>query len=183
MAYKLFSRNNCLLNFLLLLSIISCAGSPSSSSISKIPITKKGKMATAVLALVNRENTIDAGNQIHTFPDGLVFYFIIYPINSDLSPAIKQFQNFTINREPYWQNVSDTCDSLTVIFNEKTFAENEPEAFSLINIRKNSNVYIQKTIICGAPLPSEGIISYHLFFGFNNTLEEFVFSFNLKDVL
>ena len=166
----------------LLLFILACTSFPALSSVSKIPITQKGKMSTVVLALVNRQNTIFDGEQGHTFPGGLEFYFIIYPLTPNVDPTIKQYQNFAINKEPYWQNVPGSYDSYTVIFNERTFAEYEPKAFSKINIRKNSKFFVQKTTICGPPLPSEGIVTYLLFFGFGETLEEFEFRFNLMDV-
>ena len=173
---------NFLFVFLLSFFIIFSVFSQSTSRVSKIPITKKGNMSTVVLALVTRQNTINDGKQIYTFSDGLVFYFIIYPSNFGSIPAIKQNQNFTVNGEPYWQNLPETCDSQTIIYNAKTFEEQEPNAFSKIKLRKNTSVYIQKTVICGAPLPSEGIVTYRLFFGVGQTLEEFEFRFNLKDV-
>ncbi|MCL1928661.1 MAG: hypothetical protein FWG07_07725 [Treponema sp.] len=140
-------------------------------------------MSTVVLALVNRQSTIFDGENIHTFPDGLVFYFIIYPVNTNISPTIKQYQNFTIDKEPYWKSTPGSYNSHTVIYNERTFIEHEPEAFSIINIRKNTKAFVQKTIICGPSLPSEGIVHYQLFFGYGKTLEEFNFIFNLKDAL
>ena len=170
------------LRFLLFLLIVSCTGSPAPSVVSKVPITQKRKMSTVVLALVTRQNNITDGSQTYTYADGLVFYFIIYPNQSGLYPAIKQYQNFTINGEPYWLNSPGSYDSHTIIYNEKTLSEQEPEVFQKIKIRKNTNALIQKTIICGDTLPSEGIISYHLFFGFGQILEDFEFVFSLKDL-
>ena len=163
--------------------IISCGSLPSVPKVAKIPITQKGEMSTVVLSLVNRQNTIFDGENIHTFPDGLVFYFIVYPVKTNISPTIKQYQNFTIDKEHYWQNTPGSYNSHTVIYNERTFIEHEPEAFSIINIKKNTKFFVQKTIICGPSLSSEGIVHYQLFFGYGNTLEEFNFMFNLKDVL
>ena len=162
--------------------IISCTGSPSPSSFSQIPITKKGNLSTVVLALVKSQNQINDGKQVHVFPDGLVFYFIVYPSQSNSNPAIKQFQNFSIDGVFYWQNIAETCDSHTVIYNEKTFMEQEPEVFQMLAIKRNTGALIQKTVICGAPLPLQGIVVYPLFFGFGETLEEFEFKFNLKDI-
>jgi hypothetical protein len=107
---------------------------------------------------------------------------VIYPSKTDAYPSIKQYQNFTINGDPYWQNVSGAYDSYTVIYNERTFEEQEPDAFVRLNVKRNANAFIQKTIICGPPLPPRGIVVYPLFFGFGQTLEEFEFRFNLKDV-
>jgi len=140
-------------------------------------------MSTAVLALVERQNSIFDGNLTHTHSDGLVFYFVVYPSNEDVSPSIKQYQNFAIDGEFYWQNVSGAYDSHTVIYNERTFREQEPDIFDRITVRKNANALIQKTIICGPPLPPDGIVAYPLFFGFGQTLEEFEFRFKLGDVL
>jgi hypothetical protein len=140
-------------------------------------------MSTVVLALVERQNYIFDGTQTFTHPDGLVFYFIIYPQDpNDTYPSIKQHQNFTINGEPYWQNASGVYDSHTVIYNETLFEEQGGTALSKISIRKNSSALIQKTVICGAPLPPRGIVQYPFFFGFNQNLEEFEFRFNLQDI-
>ena len=138
-------------------------------------------MSTAVLALVSRQNYINDGTKTYAHPDGLAFYFVIYPSQSDAYPAIKQYQNFTVNGEPYWQNTPGTCDSYTVIYNEKTFEEQDPEAFAKTALRKNANAFIQKTVICGNPLPPKGIVAYTLFFGFGQTLEEFEFRFTLPN--
>jgi hypothetical protein len=185
-----FRRLIPLYGFLLLFLAFSCTGAPSSNRtskpptpISRLPITRKGKMSTTVLSLVERQNSIFDGKQTYTYPGGLAFYFVIYPSNENGSaPSIKQYQNFTIDGEPYWQNASGAYDSYTVIYNLRTFEEQESAARAKITIRKHAAVFIQKTIICGAPLPSQGIVSYPLFFGFGQTLEEFEFRFNLKDV-
>lgn len=180
MTGKALSVRTIVYNLICSTIIISCASSP---AVSKIPVAKKGKMSTAVLAMVNRQNAVFDGEQVHIFPDGLEFYFIIYPVNTDIFPTIKQYQNFTIDKEPYWQNIPGLYNSHTVIYNERTFIEHEPEALSIIKMIKNTKVFVQKTIICGQPLPSEGIVSYQLFFGFGETLEEFEFRFNLTDIL
>jgi len=172
-----------LLFLFILMLISSCANSPPSSKISKIPITKNGKMSTVVLSLVKRQNYINDGNQTFSYPDGLVFYFIIYPFQAGNYPAVKQYQNFSINGEPYWKNIPAACDSYTLIYNLKTFEEQEPEVFKKTSIRKNSNPLIQKTVICGDPIPPDGIVSYLLFFGFGQNLEGFEFTFALKDIL
>jgi hypothetical protein len=173
----------------LLFLVFSCTGLPPSDKatrpltpISRIPITRRGKMSTTVLALVERQNFIFDGKQTYIYPDGLAFYFVIYPSGENSPPSIKQYQNFTINGELYWQNASGAYDSYTVIYNARTFEEQEAAARAKINIRKNTPVFIQKTVICGAPLPSQGIVTYPLFFGFGQTLEEFEFRFNLKGV-
>jgi hypothetical protein len=172
--------------FLLLLAstMASCAGGPSSTQVSKIPISRRGKMATIVLALVERQNYISDGDHTYTYPGGLVFYFVIYPSGQqDAAPSIRQHQNFTVNGEPYWQNASGAYDSQTIIYNERTFAEHESQVSSRITIRRNANALIQKTIICGAALPPQGIVEYPLFFGFGRTLEEFEFRFELQDIM
>jgi hypothetical protein len=171
--------------FLLLASgIASCTGGPASTQVSKIPISRRGKMAAAVLALVERQNYIFDGDNTYTYADGLVFYFVIYPSGQrDVGPSIKQHQNFTVNGEPYWQNATGAYDSQTVIYNERTFAEHESQALSRVNIRRNANALIQKTVICGAALPPQGIVQYTLFFGFGRTLEEFEFRFDLRDIM
>ena len=179
MAGKWLTWKKTSLVLISLMVIASCAGSP---AVSKIPITKKGKMSTAVLALVKRQNHINNGNQIYTYPDGLAFYFIIYPSQTDVHPVIKQSQNFLIDGELYWQNIAGAYDSHTIIYNERTFYEQEPEAFAQTAVRENANAFIQKTVICGNPLPAQGIVVYPLFFGFGKTLEEFEFRFNVKDI-
>ena len=161
---------------------LSCSNSPSAMKVSKIPIIKKGEMSTAVLALVKHQNTINDGETLHTFPDGLVFYFIIYPANPDIYPSIKQYQNFFINNDPYWQNIPNSYNSQTIIYNERTFAEHEPEVFSRIKLKKNTIAFVQKTVIYGTVIPSEGIVTYRLYFGFGATLEEFEFRFRMRDV-
>jgi hypothetical protein len=132
---------------------------------------------------VERQNYIADGANTFTHPDGLVFYFVIYPSGEGGSyPSIKQYQNFTVNGELYWQNATGTYDSQTVIYNERTFEEQEGDVFARIGMRKSTNAFIQKTVICGAPLPPQGVVVYPLFFGFGQTLEEFEFRFNLKDI-
>jgi hypothetical protein len=169
--------------FLIFLAAALSCSTLSSNSAARIPITKRGKMSTVVLALVERQNYIFDGTQTFVHPDGLVFYFIIYPQDhTEAYPSIRQYQNFTINGEPYWQNASGTYDSHTIIYNEKLFEEQESAAFAKISIRKNSAALIQKTVICGAPLPARGLILYPLFFGFNQNLEEFEFRFRIQDI-
>jgi hypothetical protein len=171
----------CLLFPCLLLA--GCASFPFGSS-SKPPITIKGEMSTAVLAIVERQNSIQEGERTYTYPDGLAFYFVVYPADKSFSyPTIKEFQNFTIDGESYWQNTNGTIDSYTVIYNERTFKENEPETFAKAAIRRNSGALIQKTIICGDPLPQTGTIRYQFFFGFDQELEEFDFRIKIQHIL
>jgi hypothetical protein len=160
-----------------------CASFPFKAS-SKIPITLEGDMSTVVLSMVKRQNIIREGERTYTHPDGLVFYFVVYPAYRSYSyPTIREYQNFTIDGIGYWQNTNGTIDSYTVIYNEKTFKENEPEVFAKSGLRRNSGALIQKTIICGDPLPEQGIINYKFFFGFEQELEEFDFIFRIQDIL
>jgi hypothetical protein len=99
-----------------------------------------------------------------------------------IRPAIRQHQNFIVDGEPYWRNTPGAYDSFTVVYNEHTFEEQEPRAASRIALRRNAGAFIQKTVICGPPLPPRGQVAYPLFFGFGQTLEVFDFSFNLQDI-
>ena len=166
----------------LVFTLFSCANTSSISKVFKIPITKKGEMSTVVLFLVKHQNIICDGDETYTFPDGLAFYFLIFPVKPEISPTIKQFQNFTIDSEPYWQNIPGSVNSQTTIYNERTFAEHENEVFLKVKKNKNTKMFVQKTIICGLTIPSKGIIVYQLFFGFEDTVEEFEFRFSLADV-
>jgi hypothetical protein len=78
-----------------LLPCLLSAGCASLSlgSSSKIPITVKGEMSTVVLSIVERQNSIQEGERIYTHPDGLVFYFVIYPAYRSYSyPTIREAQ-------------------------------------------------------------------------------------------
>ncbi|MDR0598739.1 MAG: hypothetical protein LBG84_01475 [Treponema sp.] len=162
----------------------ACAAAPPPPAAGGVPMVRKGKMSTAVLALVERQNYIFDGEHTHIHPDGLAFYFVMYPSSpSGAVPSIKRYQNFTVNGESYWQNTPGSYDSFTVVYNQKTFEELEPQISAKIAIKQNTKVFIQKTVICGLPLPSQGTVLYPLFFGFGQSLEEFDFQFNLKDVL
>jgi hypothetical protein len=168
---------------LFLLCLSSCASFPDQVRPEKIPITKKGEMSEVTLALVERQNFISDGERTYTHPDGLVFYFIITPANKNqLYPTIKESQNFTIDGNEYWQNLAGSIDSYTVIFSPEIFAREHPETAGKINT-SGSDAFIQKTIICGEKLPSQGLVRYVFYFGFEQELEEFEFLFRLQDVL
>jgi hypothetical protein len=183
--------------FVLYLSgLTGCAGVPAAETEAPVPVpvTLEGSMSTVCLALVERQNRIRNEDRAYNHPDGLAFYFVIYPSGenyavvkekeaSALIPTIKEAQQFTINGTPYWQNLNGSIDSQTVIFNAKTFKQNEPETATKLNLADNTGMFIQKTVICGEPLPAEGIVRYPFYFGFEQELEEFDFLFKLQDVL
>jgi hypothetical protein len=165
------------------LLLSACASLPPADEAQKIPITRKGTMAEAVLALVERQNVISDGERSYTHPDGLAFYFVVYPYAENRRyPTIKEAQNFTVDGENYWQNRSGAIDSYTVIYDEKAFANNERAAAGRIGVRPGAGAFIQKTVICGAPLPAKGVVRYVLYFGFEQRLEEFEFIFRLQDI-
>jgi hypothetical protein len=166
------------------LHISSCASFPVQGRMEKIPITKKGEMSEVTLALVERRNFIDDGERTYTHPDGLVFYFVINPVNKAQSyPTIKESQNFTIDGNEYWRNLAGSIDSYTVIFSRGIFVREYPETAGKINITGSPDALVQKTIICGETLPSGGLVRYVFYFGFEQELEEFEFLFRLQDVL
>jgi hypothetical protein len=168
------------------LCLSSCASFPAQTRTEKIPITRKGKMSEVTLALVERQNYINDGERTYTHPDGLVFYFIVTPLNKEQSypayPTIKESQNFTIDGSEYWQNLAGSIDSYTVIFSPGIFAREYPETAGKIGAT-GPDAFIQKTIICGEKLPSKGLVRYVFYFGFEQELDEFEFLFRLQDVL
>jgi hypothetical protein len=160
----------------------SCTSLPFLQTTPKIPITRKGKYSTVTLAMVKRQNIIKDGERTYTHEDGLAFYFVIEPAGGgSIHPVIREAQNFTIDGVSYWQNQAGSIDSFTVIYNTRTFFENDPEAAAAITA--NPEVFIQKTIICGEKLPLAGIVRYPFYFGFEQELEEFEFQFRLQDIL
>jgi hypothetical protein len=181
----MMAKNKTVFSIIAFCALLSagCISMPFGSS-SKIPLTRKGEMSTVVLFHVERRNYIHEGERTYTYPDGLVFYFIVYPVDKNNSyPTIKESQNFTINGQSYWQNANGSIDSHTVIYNERTFKENEPGIFAKAGIKLNSGVLIQKTVICGDPLPEQGAVRYLFYFGFAQELEEFDFQFKIQDLL
>jgi hypothetical protein len=132
---------------------------------------------------VERQNFINDGERTYTHPDGLVFYFIITPLDKDQSyPTIRESQNFTIDGNEYWQNLAGSIDSYTVIFSPGIFAREYPETAGKISVA-SPNAFIQKTIICGEKLPPTGLVRYVFYFGFEQELDEFEFLFRLQDAL
>ena len=163
--------------------LFSCASFPDQGRTGKIPITKKGEMSEVALTLVERQNFIDDGERTYTHPDGLVFYFVINPVDKTQSyPAIKESQNFTIDGNEYWQNQAGSIDSYTVVFSSRAFTREHPEIAGKINITGSSDALVQKTIICGEKLPPKGVVRYVFYFGFEQELEEFELLFRLQDV-
>ncbi|MDR1505576.1 MAG: hypothetical protein LBI67_00585 [Treponema sp.] len=160
----------------------SCASFPRTGP-GKIPMVQEGKMSKVTLALVERQNFINDGKRIYTYPDGLVFYFIITPADkTNLYPTIKDSQNFTVDGKEYWQNLPGSIDSYTVIFSPGIFARDYPETAGKIHLENVTGVLIQKTIICGDILPERGLVRYPFYFGFEQELEEFEFLFRIQDL-
>jgi hypothetical protein len=181
-------------------AVSACVTVPSSDTVERIPITVQGNMSTVCLALAQRQNAIQNADRTYTHPDGLEFYFVIYPaagkrISPEEKPAaengrtpviiptIRKAQQFTIDGKPYWQNLSGSIDSQTVIYTARSFGQSEPEIAARIDITQTPDVFIQKTILCGEPLPRDGVVRYPFYFGFGQELEEFEFRFRLRDVL
>jgi hypothetical protein len=165
----------------------ACVSFPGSFKVSKIPISYAGEYSTVTLALVKRQNLIHDGERIYEHEDGLAFYFVVEPAaaSGSVHPAIREAQNFTIDGVSYWRNKPGSIDSLTVIYNTRTFAEHDPGAALEISAVLDSNpeAFIQKTVICGEKLPSAGIVRYPFYFGFEQELEEFEFLFRLQDTI
>jgi len=160
----------------------SCASLSRGGNAEQIPIAKEGRMSKVVLAHVERRNTIDDGTEVYSHEDGLAFYFVIYPLGENYSrPVLKESQNFTIDGKPYWKNKAGAIDSYTVLFDEKTFLEEEPDAAPRVSLESGAHALIQKTIICGEALPPEGLVRYRFFFGYEQEIEEFDFLFSLED--
>jgi hypothetical protein len=164
-----------------------CNSMPGTSRHGLKAITKQGEMSEVVLAHVQRQNYIQDGDRNYTHPDGLVFYFVIYPKNKNFGqltpPPPMDPQNFTINGAAYWQDLAGTVDSYTVIYDEKTFLENEAALIDRFTFTQNAEALIQKTISCGEALPKKGTVEYVFYFGFEQQLEEFNFQFELRDAL
>ena len=182
MMERKFLRTTCLAPAAFIVLFASCASLSFFQTTPKIPITRKGEYSTVTLTMVKRQNIIREGERTYTHEDGLAFYFVIEPASgSSVHPAIREAQNFTIDGVSYWQNQAGSIDSFTVIYNARTFFENDPEAAAVISA--NPEAFIQKTIICGEKLPPAGIVRYPFYFGFEQELEEFEFQFRLQDIL
>ena len=166
--------------------LASCSSLPSSAGIANIPIIRAGTYSTVTLAMVKRQNIIKDGERIYAHEDGLAFYFVVKPAAEGRAhPTIREAQNFTIDGVSYWRNQAGSIDSLTVIYNARTFAENDPAAAMEIAaiLAGNPDAFIQKTVICGEKLPPAGIVRYPFYFGFEQELEEFEFLFRLQDTI
>jgi hypothetical protein len=166
--------------------LAACSTLPASVAVSKIPITRAGTYSTVTLAMVKRQNVIKDGARTYVHEDGLAFYFVIEPaVSGSVHPTIREAQNFTIDGVSYWRNQAGSVDSFTVIYNARTFAENDPAAALDIAaiLGSSPEAFIQKTVICGEKLPPAGIVRYPFYFGFEQELDEFEFLFRLRDTI
>jgi|TergutMp193P3_1026864.scaffolds.fasta_scaffold00315_14 hypothetical protein len=148
-------------------------------------ITRNGKMSEIVLAFAQRQNRIETAERNETHPDGILFYFIIYPKIEFEIPALVELRDFDVNGTSYLEltrrnGISD-IEPVTVIYDRNSFRHDERSG--LINIRGGRECFIKKVTICGTALPLEGTINAKLFFGFDYNLEEFNFFLNIDDIL
>jgi hypothetical protein len=142
---------------------------------------KFGKMSEIKLIRVIRRNYIERDNKRETYPDGLLFYFIIRPIKEQwTNPTIKELRDFRIDGKSYLEmtrehDIAD-IEPNTVIYDEESIAKDE---FFTEPIEGLGHFFIEKVTICGAELPKEGVVDVKLVFGFDMETEDFEWQFKL----
>jgi hypothetical protein len=166
----------------LILSSIIMVSAGSSRSKFK-PITKKGDISKITLEYAKRQNYIARDGVSTSYPDGIVFYFVIYRLNNDVhTPTIVELRDFKINDTSYLEMTrKDNIDDIepnTIIYNEKKFQTDE----NYKKVKIKTGALIEKVIICGTDIPNNGIINVDLKFGFDNKVEEFNYQFNIADI-
>jgi hypothetical protein len=182
------------------------------------PKIKRKEKAAVMLAYVTRQNYIipsysersgiTPGTRV-LFPDGLVFYFLIKPLEETAGQfIIAEKQNFKINGNEYditdgpkgyktLEDGSREIVSLTpqiIFYDVKYFINEEPELARYFlekgYISEETDIHIQKNIICGAKLPEDGLLQYTFSIGLkpediepeNIDLEYFDFELELNEI-
>jgi hypothetical protein len=180
------------------------------------PIVKRKEKAAVMLAYVTHQNYVtpdfseksdfSSGTNIN-FPDGLVFYFLVKPLNNEKHIVVDEKQIFKVNGTDYntleditgYKILEDESKEFVsinpsiVIYDVKHFLDKEPAlAYYLLNkgyISEDSDIYIQKNIICGEELSKHGLLQYNFSVGVTSNielkdfeLEEFNFELNLSDI-
>ncbi|MDR1389482.1 MAG: hypothetical protein LBJ31_05840 [Treponema sp.] len=169
----------------LTLVLISTNGNGESGFGEFKPVTKKGEMSEITLAYARRQNYITREGKREIYPDGIVFYFVIYRLKNELkTPTLVELRDFKVNSVSYLEitrkNNMNDIEPNTVIFNERTFQEDE--YYTKTKIQNGSGALIEKVIICGSSLPNNGVIDVTLKFGFDNRVEEYNYQFNIEDI-
>jgi hypothetical protein len=142
---------------------------------------KFGEMSEIKLIRVIRRNYIERGTKRETYPDGLLFYFIIRPIKEQwTNPTIEELRDFRIDGKSYLemtreQGIAD-IEPNTVIYDEESIAIDE---FFTEPIEGLGHFFIEKVTICGTELPKEGVVYVKLVFGFDMETEDFEWQFKL----
>jgi hypothetical protein len=150
------------------------------------PSTVNGEMSEITLAYARRQNYFNQFGQNDIHPDGIVFYFVVIPLqdNRSKNPTLVELRDFRINgtsyREITRRNGVDDIEPVTIAYSERTIQNDE--FHEKINFENGVGVQILKVIIFGTDIPDSGIINIDLKFGFDNEVEEFNYQFKIDSI-
>jgi len=171
--------------FVILMGIIlvGCASTSNNSGTSEL----FGKMSKIKLILIEQRNYIDDRNGRKTYPDGLVFYFLIEPLKKNWTyPTLEELRDFQIDGKSYLEITREAgiedIEPNTVMYDENSI--NKDEYFQDKKVPDElGHIFIQKVTICGAKLPKRGVGVVKIGFGFDNEIEYFRWQFDLSDLI
>lgn len=143
---------------------------------------RKGKYSEVDLQFVTKCNTIVRENGTkEVYPDGFVFYFVIYPLDKNSKqPALQELRDFLVDNKKYSDltvaNYGKAVEPRTVMYDTIDIFENEPDLKGHLILDPDRYGMIMKTIICGTKIPSGSTISFDLVFGWDKKAEKFSYS-------
>jgi|TergutMp193P3_1026864.scaffolds.fasta_scaffold08434_5 hypothetical protein len=163
--------------------LASCVSTSNNSGTSELV----GKMSKIELIIVEQRNYIDYGGERDTYPDGLVFYFLIEPLKENWTrPILEELRDFQINGRSYLEITREAgiedIEPLIVIYDANSI--NNDERFRNVRVPDElRHIFMLKATICGARLPKEGVGVVRIGFGFDDKVEYFRWQFNLSDII
>jgi len=172
-----------IISFLILIFLAGCASVQKQERTFNV-IVKDGEMSEVSLAFAKRQNYYESDGWKEEFPDGIVFYFLIYPKVEYEYPTLRELRDFRIDGTSYLELTRkdgiDDIEPTTVIYDQNYIHLDENSAF--INYDPEKDFFVEKVFIFGTQLPSKGTIDVRLYFGYDNKLEEFNFHLRIEDI-
>jgi hypothetical protein len=165
------------------LILASCLSTSNNSSPSELV----GKMSKIELIIVEQRNYIDREHGRESYPDGLVFYFLIEPLIENLTyPTLEELRDFQIEGKSYLEITRsagiEDIEPVTVFYDADSVTKDEKFKNTRVPDELR-HIFIQKVTICGAKLPKEGVGAVRIGFGFDNKVEYFRWQFNLSEII
>jgi hypothetical protein len=163
--------------------LASCVSTSTNSGTSELV----GKMSKIELIIIEQRNYIDYGDERNIYPDGLVFYFLIEPLQENwTNPTLEELRDFQIDGRSYLEITREAgiedIEPLMVIYDADSI--NNDERFQNTRVPDElRHIFILKATICGAKLPSKGVGVVRIAFGFDNKVEYFRWQFDLSDII